>query len=442
MKLNYAVFCLASAALLASCAPKKIPLKGVRLDPRSVVGAGEAGPPPGDYAPHMVPVRLPTPRINTQWTERNGSPSHTIIQPALGLSLTPIWTAPIGRGDDKRHQITSDPVVANGRIFTLDSEATVTATTTAGKTAWQTDITPPGDRRGAVSGGGLAYGDGKLFVTSAFGELVAINPVNGQILWRQKFTAPATGAPTVSGNTVYVTTRNAAAYALNTADGRIRWTFDGVPSIASLTGGPAPAVSGRTVVFPFSSDEMTAALASGGTILWRAQVAGRRLGHVYADISDIAGDPVISGDTVYVGNATGRIGAYDLTTGEAKWTSPEGTLGPVWPAGGQLYFISDQMKLVRMNAETGKIVWKVQLPYFEPYRKEVRRRDIYVNFGPLLAGNRLIVPSSDGMFQVFDPASGALLAKKPIGAGATTNAVVANQTLYIVTEDGKLRAFR
>lgn len=442
MKLNHAVFCLACVALLASCAPKKIPLKGERLDPRSVVGAGEAGPPPGDYAPHNVPVRLPAPRVNAQWTERNGSPAHLIAQPALDTSLTPLWSASIGRGDDKRHKITSDPVVAGGRIFTLDSEATVTATTTAGKTAWSTDITPPGARAGLVSGGGLAYGDGKLFVTSAFGELVAMDPVSGRILWRQKFDAPATGAPTVSGNTVYVTSRDAAAWAINTADGKVRWTVQGTPSIGSLTGGPAPAVAGGTVVFPFSSDEMIGALASGGTILWTANVAGRRLGHVYAQISDIAGDPVIDGSTIYVGNATGRIGAYDLASGQAKWTSPEGTLGPVWPVGGQLYFVSDEMKMVRMNASTGAVVWKAQLPYYKPYRKDKRRRDIYVNFGPLLAGNRLIVPSSDGNFMVFDPASGKLIANRPIGDGATTNAVVANRTLYIVTEDGKLRAFR
>lgn len=442
MKLNNAVFCLACVALVAACAPKKIPLKGERLDVRSVVGAGETAAPPADTAPHMVPVRLPAPRVNAQWTERNGSPAHLITQPALGLGLTPLWTAPIGRGDDKRHKITSDPVVAGGRVFTLDSEATVTATTTAGQTAWTTNITPPSDRQGAVSGGGLAYGDGRLFVTSAFGELVALNPANGQILWRQKFDAPATGAPTVTGNTVYVTTRDAAAWAINTADGRIRWTFDGTPSIASLTGGPAPAVSGSMVVFPFSSDEMVGAFASGGTVVWRTNVAGKRLGHVYASISDIAGDPVIDGGTVYVGNATGRVGAYDLQTGQAKWTSDEGTLGPVWPVGGQLYFISDENKLVRLDAATGDVVWKAPLPYYEPYRKDKRRRDIYVNFGPLLAGNRLIVPSSDGNFRIFDPASGALVGTRPIGDGATTNAVVANQTLYIVTEDGKLRAFR
>lgn len=442
MKLNNAIIGLACAAVLAGCGPKKVPLAGERLDPRSVVGAGEAGPAPADTAPHKVAIRLPAPRVNAEWTERNGGPTHATVQPALGSSLAPVWAVQIGKGDDKRRSITADPVVAGGRIFTQDAAATVTAVSTAGQVIWSTDITPPGDNKGVASGGGLAYGDGKVFATSAYGEVVALDPATGKILWRQKFDAPVTGAPTVSGKTLYVTARDATGWAIDTANGRVRWTFQGTASVGSLTGGAAPAVSGGMAVFPFSSDELIGALTGGGTVLWSANIAGRRLGKVYAEISDIAGDPVIVGNNVYVGNATGRVGSYDLRSGDQNWVSDEGTLGPVWPVGGSLFFVSDQAHLVRLNAATGQVIWKAEMPYYVPTRKEKRRRDIYVNFGPLLAGNRLIVPSSDGNFRVFDPASGQLVATSPIGGAATTDPVVANRTLYIVTADGKLRAFR
>ncbi|WP_102226493.1 outer membrane protein assembly factor BamB family protein [Acidimangrovimonas sediminis] len=440
--LKNAVFLLACAALVAACAEKKIPLKGERLDPRAVVGAGEDNVPAPAPGPHRVAVSLPAPRVNAEWTQRNGGATHAMTQPALGTNLSPLWAVQIGRGDDKRHQITADPVVAAGRVYTLDSEATVSAVSVAGQKLWSTDITPPGDRRGKVSGGGLAFGDGKLFVTTAYGELIALNPASGQVLWRQKLDAPATGAPAVVGNTVYVASRNAVGWAVNAADGKLRWSLQGTSSIGSLTGGPAPAVSGSTVIFPFSSGDMVAAKAQSGLVTWSTPVAGSRLGHVYAQIPDIAGDPVIVGGTVYAGNATGRVGAYSLESGEADWTSDEGTLGPVWPAGGQLYLISDENKLVRLNASTGVPIWKAPLPYYKPYRKEKKRRDIYQNFGPVLAGNHLVVPSSDGSLKMFDPASGALVSQIELGAPATTDAAVANRTLYVVTADGKLRAFR
>ncbi|HBM58220.1 MAG TPA: quinoprotein, partial [Citreicella sp.] len=69
----------------------------------------------------------------------------------------------------------------------------------------------------------------------------------------------------------------------------------------------------------------------------------------------------------------------------------------------------------------------VDLPGYVPVRKPQRRRDAaFVNHGPVLAGGRLIVASSDGALRSFDPVSGALLASAPIPGGATTRPVIAN----------------
>ena len=66
----------------------------------------------------------------------------------------------------------------------------------------------------------------------------------------------------------------------------------------------------------------------------------------------------------------------------------------------------------------------------------------FANYGPVLAGGRLIVPSSDGTLRQFDPVSGALLAEMPLPGGAASNPVVAGGVLYLMTGDGQLAAFR
>ena len=68
--------------------------------------------------------------------------------------------------------------------------------------------------------------------------------------------------------------------------------------------------------------------------------------------------------------------------------------------------MSDNSQLVRLDAASGNVVWKADLPYYLPVRKDKHRRDIYVHYGPLLAGNRLIVASSDGELRAFDPGLG------------------------------------
>jgi outer membrane protein assembly factor BamB len=95
----------------------------------------------------------------------------------------------------------------------------------------------------------------------------------------------------VSGNTVYVVSRDNRAWAISTDVGRIRWELPSAPAQALLVGGAAPAVSGGTVVFPFGTGELVAANTETGVRSWATAVAGGRLGVAYSNINDITGDP-------------------------------------------------------------------------------------------------------------------------------------------------------
>lgn len=440
---------IACVGVMAACAPKPLILKGPRFDLRTPLdqvmsAADKPGATSPDTTPQnrTVPIRLPAPVANADWTERMGGPQHLMTQAALGSTLTAVWEAPIGKGDDKRHAITADPVVAGGRIFTLDSRATVTATSTGGATMWSVDLTPASDHTDDSSGGGLAYGDGKLFVASGFGELVAMDPATGAVIWRQHFHAPVTGTPTVEGGVVYVVARDSSAWAIDTKTGKVRWQLDGSGSIAGVTGGAGPALSARFALLPFPSGQLVGALKPGGSQVWSTTVAGERLGQGYASMNDITGDPVVVGDKVFVGNASGKVMALDLNTGDKVWTSDRGVVSPVWPVGGSIFLVSDQAHLVRLDATTGDLIWEVPLPYYVPVKKAKNRRDIFAHYGPVLAGNHLIVTSSDGQARFFDPASGAQTGALQLGDGAASDPVVAGRTLYVVTRDGKLRAFR
>ena len=188
---------------------------------------------------------------------------------------------------------------------------------------------------------------------------------------------------------------------------------------------------------------MQAALRQGGLRIWSADVVGRRTGVARATVTDITGDPLIAGNRIYAGNQSGRLVALEAGSGERLWTARMGALDPVWPAGDSVFLVSDENRLVRLDAATGEQIWAVDLPGYVPVRKPQRRRDAaFVNHGPVLAGGRLIVASSDGALRSFDPVSGALLASAPIPGGATTRPVIANGTLYVISRDGMLLAYR
>ncbi len=426
---------LAATSILAACAEKDVILPGDRVGIRgetleTQVALNEARP-----------IALQAAVQNADWTHRNGGPTHKASHPALNPSLTQLFATNIGAGNSRRLRITADPVVSAGRIFTLDSQSQLVATSVAGETLWSRDLIPATDNQRDASGGGVAAAANVVLATTGFGEVVALDPASGGEIWRQDLDAPGTSAPTIRGDLAYVVARDGRAWALELGSGRIRWTHSSTVPVSNFSGGAGAAVSDDFAIFPFPTGEVLAAFPDGGLRRWSTVVTGQRPGQAASTISDIAGDPVIDGNRVYVGNVSGRVVALEIANGDRIWTATEGAVGPVWPAGDSVFLVNDLSELIRLDDADGSAIWRVALPGFEETR-ERRQKTRFAHYGPILAGGRLIVASSDGVLRQFDPVSGALIGTVDIPGGAASNPVVAGGTLYVVTGRGQLMAFR
>lgn len=444
--MRYALLGLALIVTLSGCQPKEVILPGERFDvtiplDEAMPVEGEAAPKPPVQQNQSAPISLPAAVSLSEWTHRGSNTRHLAPHSAISANPGRIWTANIGEGNSRRYRIATTPVVAGGRVFTLDARAYLTATSTGGGTLWQTSLIPPTDRGGEASGGGLAFGDGKLFVTSAFGEVLAIDPASGGVIWRQRLRAPATGAPTISNGVVYVVSRDNAAWAIDAGDGRVRWEFPGSPSTAGVVGGSGPAIADRLVIFPFPSGELVGVLGDGGAQMWTSSVVGKRLGRAYAIASEVTADPVVAGAVTYVGNASGRAVAIDTRTGVPIWEAVEGAVSPMAVAGGSVFLVNDQAELVRMSGSSGEVIWRTKLPYFTA-TKPRKNEAIYAHYGPVLAGGRLVVASSDGALRFFSPTDGSLVGEVGIPDGAASAPVIVGGTIYVVSTRGQLHAFR
>ncbi|SNY56317.1 Outer membrane protein assembly factor BamB, contains PQQ-like beta-propeller repeat [Pseudooceanicola antarcticus] len=432
---------LAAGLMLAGCAEREVQLVGEREDLRSVFSEQVPGDIPQVPVNQALPIALPAQSSNAAWTQGSGTPSTRTAHPALGAAPQLLWQADIGQGDGRKVRITSDPVVAEGRIFTVDATGHVTATAASGATLWQANLVPAQDREGEASGGGIAYGAGRVFVTTGFGELTALDAETGAELWQQKLLAPATGAPTIYAGLVYVTAGEAQAWALDAETGRVRWQLSATPDVNNFAGAPSPALTDQYALFGFGSGEVQAAFRQGGMGVWSTLVTGRRQGFARANVNDITGDPVVVGNRVYTGNQSGRMVALALSTGERLWTADEGPMGPAWVAGGSAFIVTDRNQLVRLDADTGARIWGVDLPYFQK-SKPRKQEAVYAHYGPVLAGGRLVVASSDGLLRFFDPVSGALTHSAELPAGAASAPVVAGGVLYVLNKKGQLLAYR
>lgn len=438
---------LALMTALAGC-ERELILSGERFPVRADLDASV--PVEGQPAPvapldrvenRAEPISLPAAVANADWTHRAGNARHASPHGALSAAPQRLWSVNVGRGDSRKNRISAAPVVAGGRVFTMDSEARVQATDVQGTPVWVTDLTATFDRGGGISGGGIAAGDGVIYAATGYGELVALNAADGAVIWRQRLDSPVTGAPAVEGGVVYAVGRDGSGWAVKADTGRVMWTVAGPVGATGMVGAAGPTISDTLVIFPFASGGLTAALKKSGVQVWQAPVTGQRVGRAYAGVTDITGDAVVQGDRTFVGTASGRTAALDTSSGERIWTATEGALNPPLVAGGSVFVVNDENRLVRLDAATGEEIWAVDMPYFLK-AKAKKRKAIVPLFGPVLAGGRLVVASGDGELRLFNPVDGALVGGAEVPGGAATAPALAGGVLYVVSASGQLHAFR
>lgn len=427
--------------MLAACTERENILPGKREPIDVVLSQGAGADEAVAVADAARAIQLPAQVANANAAQSFGTQEFRTDHPQLNTSLTQIFAVNIGEGDSRKHRIVADPVVSGGRIFTLDAETTVTAVSTSGAVLWQRDVLPDGADAGDATGGGLAVDEDVLYISSGFGTLTALEASTGRTIWVQKLDATGSGRPTVFGDLVYVMAGDDTGWALNKSNGRVEWQITASTSTTNILGAPAPIVVDGLTVFSFGSGELQAVFRQGGLRRWDASVLGERRGRALSKLDDVTGRPIAKDGVIYAGNQSGRTLAMSASSGARIWTAEEGAIDTVLPVGDSVFLVSDRNELLRLDGADGTRIWGTDLPNFVK-AKPGRQSEVFAHHGPILAGGRILVASSDEVLRSFDPVSGALTATVAIPGGASTAPVVAGQTLYVVSRKGQLLAYR
>ena len=392
-----------------------------------------------DPATAALPMSLPAPVANPEWAQPGGNPAKAMGNVALGQSLGQAFAVSIGEGSNVRSRLAAAPVVADGRVYTIDTQSTVRAfDAQTGATVWATQFGADKGNRASLFGGGVAFDNGRIYATNGLGYVAAIDARNGGIVWQVHPGGPLRGSPTVSGD-IYVMSQDNQIYSLKASDGSTNWSQAAALEIAGVFGSASPAVAQGTVVAGFSSGELNAYRYENGRLVWQDQLSRTTIRTSVASISDIDAHPVIDGGQVISVGQGGRMVALELISGQRLWELNVAGISTPAVVGDWVFVVTDDAKLIAVARASGKIRWITQLPAYRNVKK--KHGPIYYK-GPVLAGGRLIVASSQGALINVDPANGSFQSQTGVGAPISLQPVVANSTLYVLDDEGRLHAFR
>ncbi|QDX25313.1 PQQ-binding-like beta-propeller repeat protein [Sphingomonas suaedae] len=430
---------IAALAALSACGifkggDKKTPTLGQRVP----ILASETGI-KADPTIAEVAVVLPMAVVNPAWTQPGGNAAKAMGHLALSETPSRVWSAKIA-GTSGRVRLAAAPVVADGKLFVVDTDAVLHAfDATTGSRQWQFATSTDKENRNASFGGGVSFENGRLFATNGLGEVVAVDANAGTEVWRKKPGGPLRGAPTVSNGNVYVVSQDNQLFALSQNDGAVVWTQSGTPETQGVFGVAAPAAAQGTIVAGFSSGELNAYRYENGRALWTDTLSRSTISTSVSSLVDIDAEPVIDQGRVYAVGQGERMAAIELATGQRLWEQSLAGISTPWIAGEWLFVMGDDARLVCIARGTGKIRWIAQLP---AWRNEEDKKGPINWVGPILAGNRLWVVNSRGALMSASPSDGSMGSTIDVGDSISLPPLVANNMLYVLTDKGEISAYR
>ena len=435
------ILAIAAVSLLGGCGVfkggnrKVTPTVGQRVSVLNTEASIEVDP-----SLAAMPVTLPGAITNAEWAQAGGNASHSMGHLTLGASIGQAWRVSAGAGSSNKEQLAASPIFAAGRIFTIDTSAVVRAISPeTGATIWETQIRGEDAPTSALFGGGVSFDNGRLYASNGVGDTAALDANDGKLLWMVRPGGPLRGSPTIANDNVYLITQDNQLFALNPADGATRWSGAGAVELAGVLGAASPAAAQGTVVAGFSSGELNAYRYENGRVLWQDALARTSISTMVTSLSDIDADPVIDSGRVYAIGQGGRMVALELVTGQRVWEINTAGIATPWVAGDWIFVVTDQAQLLCIARGTGKVRWMTQLRHYE---KEKKKENPISWVGPIAAGDRLILANTLGEIVHVNPADGAVQSTVDTKMPVSLPPIVANNTMYILHDNGQLTAWR
>jgi len=389
---------------------------------------------------------LPSPRVNSEWSQTCINPQHVVGNLKAGVTLQEQWAENFGKGINKRDIVLANPVVNNDRIFVMDSQGVVSALNLKnGKHLWKNELKAKigGFKDSKSRASGLAVDANTLFATTGFGGIYAMDAQTGKSKWRRIMESPIRIAPTVTPNMLLVQTVDNTVYALDKSNGQELWRFGVAQEDTVIAGGAAPAYDAEdnVVIAGFSNGEIVVLNAVVGTPLWSSMLVANKQVSSSTDINTIGASPIVESGVIYAISNSNSMLALDMRSGDKLWEKEIGSMQNMLLAGDYLFVISNKNILYAVNKNNGEIIWSTDVNDMIYDEKENRSTVVYAA-APLMLNNQILLAFSNGKVLKINAANGEIRAKTDLGIDISNGLIAAKERVIAVSDAADVIVFK
>ena len=363
------------------------------------------------------------------------------------LNIYNVWSTNIGSDRDAGTAVLQPSFDGKNSIYTIDTDGLVTATDiNSGDISWKFDLNLDVTSGLLYHNGHLYFGtaDGKIFgyrvdylkenssILSSIDIVGLINdsdiPPSLSLQLKSEIASPAVGID----DFIYFKQGDGDTVAINLKSKEVEWTHQGKNVALSLKGSAAITIDSSNLYVARDDGNFISLTNDTGKLNWLINISPRSGRNELESLRDVEMSPLIKDGIVYVGSFQGSLVSVDVITGEIIWRRSMSVHSNSAIDDYIIYLPSNNGDIVALDRFSGEVIWSTVLD-----------KDILFS-QPVLVNNYLLSFGTNGYVVVLNKDDGAIIHyNKLLGLiDYQSNVLTVNNTVYIVTKDGRLNAIR
>ena len=322
------------------------------------------------------------------------------------------WRINVGNGQGDNYKKLT-PVVDGGFVFAASDDGEIIAVNTInGDLMWQTEV------ENSITGG-VGAGDGIVMIGTEAAELIVFNQSNGEEVWRASVSSEILSQPKTNGDIVVAQTVDGKLIALNREDGMQRWTYETTLPALTLRGTSSPILTTEgTVVAGFSNGILVSVAAEDGVYVWEERVAVPDGQYDIERVIDVDGELLVDGSRILAASYQGNLMAFDIASGQIVWGMEASSYHGMDQGFGNIYYSDDKSHLIALRNNSSDVVWQ---------NEELQYRDLTA---PKTISNYVAIADYEGYLHLVSQIDGRIVGRTRIdNDGIRSN---------LIDDDGKL----
>ena len=328
------------------------------------------------------------------------------------ITINRNWRINVGNGQgDSYKKLT--PVVDGGFVFAASDDGEILAVNNInGDLMWQTEVET------SITGG-VGAGDGIVMIGTEAAELIVFDQSNGEEVWRASVSSEILSQPKTNGDIVVAQTVDGKLIALNREDGVQRWTYETTLPALTLRGTSSPVLTSEgTVVAGFSNGILVSVAAEDGVYVWEERVAVPDGQYDIERVIDVDGELLVDGSRILAASYQGNLMAFDTASGQIVWGMEASSYHGMDQGFGNIYYSDDKSHLIALRNNSSDVVWQ---------NEELQYRDLTA---PKTISNYVAIADYEGYLHLVSQIDGRIVGRTRIdNDGIRSN---------LIDDDGKL----